>query len=206
VGIFCLKFFHLSLVPAALLLSSCSLPPIKAKNPKTQDLLSQEVSLKSDQQAIEKLRSKVPPQRRQENDELKIILDLMVEGNLPPSEVRQRYDRLMRKRRRNHRRAVNRERKAFSKSERESKDQFLEEHKKRREKFKSKKASKEASKEFYAELDRERRDYFSQQREKRRDFETEMRQRTRDFESNLRMWKKTFNQEYRIYSRNYKKR
>jgi len=163
-----------------------------------------EVSLKGDQAHIEKLRKDIPLEVRRENDELKELLSLMGEVKEPPSRVREKFNRILRKKTAANKREVGKARKIFSREEKRLKKDKLKFFKKEREEFKSKKAKREETREFYADQDRRRREFFSDSREKRKDFETDMRQKSRDFSSYLRERRREFNEEYKNYSKKYR--
>ena len=58
-----------------------------------------EVSVAGDQQSIEELRKNIPPEVRDRNDTLKMILSLMGEVKVHPQKVRQKFNKFQRKRR-----------------------------------------------------------------------------------------------------------
>lgn len=202
------KIFRSSSAFTLFLLGSLSLGWVTScaplQNRAASGAANSEVSLTSDQKAVEDLRKNVPPEKRKENDELAIILSLMGEIKLEPSTIREKYDRLMRKRREDFRRTQQKEREVYSREERKRREEFLATQKKERDAFKARKADREATQNFFAEQELKRKDFFANEREKRSEFESSSREKNNDFNANMREWQQTFTQELRVYSQRHR--
>ncbi|MCB9025012.1 MAG: hypothetical protein H6625_01735 [Bdellovibrionaceae bacterium] len=193
------KIFLYSLY--VLFLSHCS--AFKHKNTSTLDQKGEgtEVSVKEDKAALEELRKNIPPDVREHNDTLKIILSMMGELKTHPQKVREKFNHFQRQRRTKFQKEHNKIRKNFSRNEKQLRDSFLKDIKKKRDEGKAQNMERDQRNEFYAKLEYQRKNYFDEQRDKRKDFESEMQQKSRDFYSELNEQQKEFNEEWRIYNK-----
>lgn len=166
-------------------------------------LVDDKYSLQADRQAMEQLRSQVPPEKKRENDELALILGLMNETKKSPSEIRNQFDSMLRKKRSMFDKDMTKEREAFTKEERKKREEFLKSQRDQRETFNHEKHSREERAEFFKELDQKRAEFFSVERDRRGDFESDVRERRKNFEDYAREKQNEFNQEHRSYSKRY---
>ena len=179
---------------------SSPVPSDPAPSVQVRNDLSPEISLKADREALAELRKEIPEQKRQANDELALVLQLMGEVKLKPSDVQSRFQLTVQKQRTEFRNKVAGLREAFRAAESERKEDFLSEQKAEREKFKSKKAASKIVREFYAAQDRERQAFFANERDRRKDFESEVATQSQDFDSYMREKQKEFAEQQRLYS------
>jgi hypothetical protein len=166
-------------------------------------LVDSKYSLSSDRQAFDDIRSSVPEQKKRENDELAFVLNLLSEVKLPPSEIRSKFDSVVRKKREVFDKDARKEREEFNKQERQKRDDFLKNQDLARKEFNAVKHSKDERDRFFASNDEARKTYFANQREKRDDFESSMRERRKNFDDYIRERQNYFNQELRSYSKKY---
>lgn len=182
---------------------SSSGPDDPAPSVQVREVLEPEVSLKADREALEKLRAEVPEQKRQTNDELALVLQLMGQVKLKPSEVQARIQQTSQKQRTEFRNKVNKLRADFREAESLRKRNFLEEQKQTREKFKSRSASNKRTREFYDQQDRARQDFFAEERDRRKDFESEITTQSQDFDAYMREKMRELGEQQRLYSKRY---
>lgn len=169
----------------------------------SRPILDEKYSLKKDREVLETLREQVPPEKKNENDELALILNLMADKKKSPEAIRQQFDQALRKKRELFDKDVRKERDAFTQKERKSREEFLAQMKESRDqKFQSKPSSRERS-EFIKDQDNKRAEYFAAERDRRQDFESDIRERRKTFEDYIRERQNTFNQELRSYQKEY---
>lgn len=168
-----------------------------------QTLVDEKYSLAEDRKQLEELRQQVPAEQRTKNDELAFVLNLLSEVKRPPSEIRNRFDSAVRKRRDLFNKDAGREREDFTKQERKKREDFLAEQKKNRDEFLVLKPKKDERDEFFQRSEEKRKSFFQNEREKRSDFESDMRERRKSFEDYVREKTDAFNQELRSYSKKY---
>lgn len=170
-------------------------------------LVDSKYSLAADRKQFEEIRGEIPEQRRQENDELAFILDMVSDSKTdlktPPSEIRSKFDQMLRKKREIFDKDMKKERDVFTKEERKKRDTFLKEQQEARGFFNREKQTREKKNDFYKELDAKRSDYFSTERERRADFESDVRERRKSFEDYARSTTNQFHQELRAYQKRY---
>jgi hypothetical protein len=168
----------------------------------TQDrpLVAQEYKLKADRDNLEQVRKEVPPEKRAENDELALIMQLTADVSRSPSDIRSKFDQLLKKKRDKFQKDLTREREEFTKNERKSREQFLKDHDTNRKSFLAQKPAREQRDEFLQNQDDKRRDFFATEHERRSDFESDVQERRRSFEDYVRERTSDFNQELRAYS------
>ncbi|PIS11565.1 MAG: hypothetical protein COT73_03285 [Bdellovibrio sp. CG10_big_fil_rev_8_21_14_0_10_47_8] len=191
----------------ALILGACSTSSERRNTYRSDNgdrpLVDEKYSLSADRQALDHLRSQEPEDRRRENDELALILGLMSEVKRPPSEVRNQFDQILRKKRELFNKDLSREREEFTKTERKKRETFLKDSQRARDEFNRDKHSREQRTEFYQEQSEKRSEYFADERDRRSDFESDVRERRKNFEDYARSKQNDFNQEYRAYSKKY---
>ena len=161
----------------------------------------EEVSLDSDQKAIEELRKNIPPGVRLRNNELKVIMSGMGELKEHPQRVREKFNHFQRKQRSRFQKEYNNNRSDFTQREKKERDMFLKKMNKKREQGRTQKLDREQRNAFYTQLENERKDFFDEQKNQRREFESEMQQKSRDFYAHLREQQNEFNVEWRIYNK-----
>lgn len=194
-----------NIFPLVILVGCQSSPSPESPAPSDQvrTELSGEISLKADREELAELRKAIPEEKRQANDELAVLLGLLGEVKLRPSEAQERYQRLTLKRREQFRKKVAKLREDFRREESRRKDKFLKAHSSARDEFKKGKPERERTKEFYDEQDRNRRDFFSSEQERRKDFESEIQTQSKDFDSYMREKQKEFSEQMRLYSKRF---
>lgn len=170
---------------------------------KVQEELEDEISLKADRSHLEELRKDVPEDKKQANDELALIVQLLNDTKLAPSDIQSRYQRTTHKHRDKFRKKVKQLRESFNKVERKKRDEFIREQKQARDKFMKTKADRERSKEFFDEQDLKRREFFANASDRRKEFEDEIKIQSKDFDSHMRERGREFNEQFRLYTRRY---
>ncbi|MGE0764170.1 MAG: hypothetical protein AB7N80_12890 [Bdellovibrionales bacterium] len=198
------KIFLLVQIGVAAGCKSSPGPDEPAPSVQVREQLETEISLKADRESLAELRKEVPEQKRQANDELALVLQLMGEVKLNPSEVQSRYQRAMQKRRAEFRDKVRQLRETYRREEAKRKAHFLDQQKQSREDFKSQSAKREQVREFYSGQDRERQHFFAGERDRRKDFESEIDTQSKDFDSYMREKQKEFLEQHRLYSKRFR--
>jgi hypothetical protein len=166
-------------------------------------LVSPEYRLSADRSALDQIREQVPGDVKLANDELALIMGMMVEVRRTPSEIRERFNQLVRKNRQSFDKGLKAERETFTKSERKKRDEFLKEANQTRGDYFKTKPSKEDRAEFVRDQEQKRADFFATEKEKRSDFESDVRERRRSFEDYIRQKTNEFNQELRNYTKKF---
>ncbi len=186
---------------------SASKAPNVYKENDNRPLVDSKYSLSADRKQFEELRAEVPEDRRHENDESALILDMVsdtkTELKRPPSEIRSKFDTMLRKKREIFNKDMGKEREIYTKAERKKRETFLKEQQEARGIFNREKQSRERKNEYYKELDARRTEFFSTEREKRADFESDVRERRKSFEDYTREKTGEFNQELKAYQKRY---
>lgn len=175
----------------------------RAEGGEERPLVDNKYSLRSDRKSMEDLRADVPEEKKRENDELAFILNLMTEVKRSPYEIREQFDKALRKKREVFDKDMTKEREVFTKNERKTRENFLKEQKETRDSFMSSKPAKEERTSFFKEQDEKRTDFFANERERRGDFESDVRERRKSFEDYARERQQFFNQEHRAYTKKY---
>lgn len=166
-------------------------------------LVDEKYKLSSDRQAFDEIRKDVPTEKKQENDELALILSLTQEVKDPPQKIRDRFDTLLRKKRSLFQKDMDKSRDQFSKNEKKSREAFNKEQEKLRKDFGSQKHNREESQEFYLAQEDRSKEYNSQARESRDNFEEEMRAKRKNFDDYAKEKSNEFNQEMKSYTKRY---
>ncbi len=164
-------------------------------------LIDEKYSLQADRKELEEIRSQIPAERRQKNDEMAFIWELMSDPQRPPSEVRQKFDSAVRKKRDLFDRDLKKERETFTKEERKKREAFLKDLQQQRDAFNKLKKSREEKSEFYRDVDAKRSEFFSEERDQRADFESDIRERRKSFDDYVRQKQNEFNQEHRAFTK-----
>lgn len=166
-------------------------------------LVDDKYSLQADRKAFDEIRSQVPNDKKRENDELALTLSLMNEVKKSPSEIRNQFDSLLRKKRQQFSKDLAKEREIFTKEERQKRQAFLKSQQEERDAFRNVKTDRETKNSFYKSLDEKRSEFTSVERDRRADFESDVRERRKNFEDYAREKQNEFNQELRSYRKRY---
>ena len=166
-------------------------------------LVDEKYSLTADRKQFEELRKEVPEQKKKENDELALLTQFFADTNKPPSEIRSKFDRLLRKKREVFQKDMTKEREFYVREEKKRRDIFTKELEAERKDFQGRKVGREVRSEFYDQLDAKRKDFFSSERLKRDEFEEATRDKRKNFEDYAREKNNEFNQEMRAYTKRY---
>lgn len=156
--------------------------------------------LKQDREAFEKIRSEVPIDKKDENDELALLDQLFSNPLKKPSDIRDQFNRLLTQKRNLFQKDLKKKREEFVKKERKDRDLFVKSLAQERENFKQNKADKEKTKEFYDEIDLKRKDFFSDQKDKRDVFEAQARDDRKNFEDYLKEKQSDFNSRFKAFT------
>lgn len=194
------------LLVVSLVLMSCRTGPKAeedAPSAQVREELQDEISLKADRESLSELRAAIPEEKKQNNDELALLLGLMGEIKLKPSDIQGRYQNLAQKHRKKFRDRVSKLRDQYRREESKRREGFLREQKSLRDDFKHKKADREESKEFFAEQDRRRQEFFANEKDRRKDFESEIQTQSKDFDSYMNEKQKEFSEQLRLYSKRF---
>ena len=169
---------------------------IKKINPRTDN----RYNLTEDREKFDKLRSEVPDKTKTTNDEKALVLSWMQDFKKEPSDIRDKYNSLVRKKRDKFNDDMQKIREEFAKQEKKRREDFLKDLDNARSEIKEKKLNREKSAELYTEIENKRKEFFSKERDQREDFETDYRQKRKDFEDYLKEKSDEFNFELKGYS------
>ena len=165
--------------------------------------LKDEISLKADRTGLGELRSQIPEEKRAENDELAVILKLMNENQIKPSDLQSRYSQLVQKKRNAFRNKVSHVREKFKGQETKQREDFLSEQKTAREEFKKNKTDRKQTADFFSQQDKARLSFFADLTSARKDFEIELQIQTKDFDSYMQERQREFAEQIRLYSKSF---
>ncbi len=168
---------------------------------KEKPLVDDKYRLTKDREEFEKLRSQIPTEKRQENDEVAFVLGLMSELKYTPNEVREKFNTALRKKRDLFNKDMKRYREDFVKSEKSNRDKFTNELSEQRKGLKNRKMSSKERSEFNSNLEAKRKEFYVEQKEKREEFESAIRDQRKNFEDYAREKTNNFNQDHRAYSK-----
>jgi len=169
---------------------------IKQINPRTDN----RYNLTEDREKFDKLRTEVPDKTKTINDEKALILSWMQDFKKEPSDVRDKYNSLVRKKRDKFNDDMQKIREDFAKQEKKRREDFLKDLDSERSDIKEKKLNREKSAELYTEIENKRKEFFSKERDQREDFEGDYRQKRKDFEEYLKEKSDEFNFELKSYT------
>ncbi len=210
-----LKFLNLKTwtgLSLSLALVACSSDEKKSQNMfreagENRPLVDGKYSLADDRKALDDLRAQVPEDKRQANDEMAFVMNLVSDEKTglkkSPSEIRSKFDSILRKKRDLFDKDMRKERDEFTKVERKKRETFLKEVDKARDQFGKESHTREEKNEFYKEIDAKRSEFFSVERDKRNDYESDNRERRKNFEDYTRQKSDEFNQEMRAYQKRF---
>lgn len=178
---------------------ACSAPEKKSKV--DEPLVEDKYRLLEDRQALEEMRKQVPPEKKVQNDELALIMAGMGDTNRNPSDVRNKFNSILNRKRQLFQNDMTRRREIYVKQERKDREMFTKELEKKRNTFVRGRPSADEKKDFFNDLDTQRRDFYSDQREKREEFESDIRDQRKNFEDYIREKTNEFNQAHREYTK-----
>ena len=177
-----------------------------AQETEKRPLVDDSYSLASDRQKLEEIRKDETKEKRHENDEEAFMLELFKDPQKTPSEVREKFDSFLRKKREIFDRDLRKERDQFTNEERKKRDTFLKDAEDTRKDFLSRKPNRDDKARFFSDQDDKRREFFANQREKRNDFESDVQERRKGFEDYTKERRNRFNDDYRAYVKAYDER
>lgn len=163
-------------------------------------LVDEKYSLTADRKELEELRKNIPAEKKKENDELALLNQFFADPKKSPSEIRSKFDDLLRKKRELFQKDMTRDRENYVKEEKKRRDDFNKEQEDQKKEFGRKKVDREERSEFYNDLDGKRKDFYSNERSKRDDFEENMRDKRKNFDDYAREKSNEFNQELRAFT------
>lgn len=174
-----------------------------APSAQVREELQGEISLKKDREELAELRKGIPEEKRETNDEVALITDLMVEAKIKPSDLQSRFQQLVQKRRSNFQKKVTSLRESFRRLEKQERDSFQKSQDEKRKEFKGRKEDRETTRRFFADLDRARLEHQSKEKDRRSEFESEVQAQTKDFDAYMRERTKEFSEQMQIYSKRF---
>lgn len=199
-----MKHIIRSLALVTVLLSSCQIETKRTQpvspHAADQTLVDPKYSISQDRIKLNKLRESVPEKTQKLNDEKALLAEWMYDFRLEPSEVREKYDNLARKKRESFNSDLAKIRDNFSKTEKKNNEQFLQDLEQERTDFLRQKKDREKKADFFTELDSKRKTFFSEHRGKRDEFESDMHDQRKNFEDYFKERQLNFNSELKIYN------
>lgn len=168
--------------------------------------VSEDYKLKEDRQQFEQLRSEIPSDKREQNDEKALFAEWMSEVKKPPEVIREKFNTIVRKKRELFNKDMGYTRDQFSKSEKKLKEEFNSKYDERKNEIKDSDDPREKKNKYFEELESERRDFTSELRQKRDDFEIDSRQRRKDFEDYIKEKSDEFSSELKMYQIKWKEK
>ncbi len=167
--------------------------------PDSQVVVAQDYRLTEDRQAMEELRKQVPPQKKVANDELAFLLKLFENPNDTTSRIRDRYNMLIRNKRREFDSDLQTKRKTFNATEKSDRETYASEHQRILKSLRGRKMSSESKRKKVTDEEDKRKVFYQEQRLKRETFEAGIKAERANFEDYLRQKNSEFNQEMRNY-------
>ncbi len=184
-----------------LLLSSCQTGSQKSAG--DAPLVQDQYRLKEDREAFAEIRKDIPDDRKTQNDEQALILNMMSDLKHSPGEIREKFDSMLTRKRSVFQKDLDKKREEYVKKERQDREKFTKTSETDRKKFTDVKHSADEKAEFFADQDTRRRNFYSDQREKRDEFEADVRDQRKNFDDYVRSKTMEFNQEHRAYIKRY---
>ncbi len=190
-----------SILLISVLVAACQIATKReSEKPPDKTLVDPKYSLSQDRSEFDKLRESIPEAKRKSNDEKAMLAEWMNGYKLPPNEIHERYEALIRKKRELFNKDMANIRDENSKTEKKSRDSFLKELDSEKSNFAKRKKDREERAEFYNQIDEKRRLYFSDERDKREEFESTVRDQRKNFEDYLKEKTLDFNSELKSYT------
>lgn len=166
-------------------------------------IVQDQYRLKEDREAFAEIRKEVPEDKKYQNDEQALILNMMSDLKHTPFEIREKFDSLVTKKRDLFQKNMDKHREEYVKKERRDREDFTKTAEISRKKFTQGKHSTDEKSEFFAEQDTQRRSFYSDQREKRDEFEANAHDQRKNFDDYIHAKTMEFNQEHRAYIKRY---
>ncbi len=155
--------------------------------------------LQEDRSAFDEIRQDISTEKKIENDELAVMLNLFSNPYDTPSKIRNKFNALIRKKRKAFDRKLKDERKAFNTEEKATRDEFLKDLKEQIKYFTVRRFSADERKKKLADIEVKRKAFFEDQKIRRGDFEEQKRAERANFEDYVRQKNSEFQQEMRNY-------
>ncbi len=153
-------------------LTACVSKPPPAEHPGRlpeaegqEEKIPSELSLQEDRSQLDELRKDIPADARQGNDELAFLIRDMGQQDNEPSQIRDNFNRVLRKRREKLDQQLRKEREVFNQTERKKRDTFLADVQKERETYLRQKRDQKQRNDFFNGQEGKRRDFFATQTE-----------------------------------------
>lgn len=197
------NYFALELLRISFIFLFFSLVAFGLEDKKDKPLVDDKYRLSKDREELSKLRQEIPEEKRKENDEVAFSLGLMSELRLRPSEVREKFNTALRRKRDLFNKDMKKYREDFTKAEKSDRDKFVKGLENERKEMQGKKWPADKRKEFSDRIETKRKEFFLEQREKREQFEAEIRSQRKNFDDYAREKTNDFNQEHRAYTKRY---
>jgi hypothetical protein len=201
------KYLSILYAVSVISISACQISTMRADAVASQTekapLVDDKYTLTADRQQLDELRKSIPEEKKKENDELAFMSQLFADEKKSPSQVREKFDSLLRKKRELFQKDMAKAREDYTKKEKKHKDEFTQQQDEARNDFKKRKSTRDESSEFYNNLDAKRKEFYSTQRDQREAFESDMRDKRQNFDDYAREKSNEFNQELRAYTKRY---
>lgn len=166
-------------------------------------LVDPKYSLVQDRSEYDRLRESVPPEKKQTNDEKALFAEWTFDLKKSPSEVREKFENVVRKKRELFNKDMTTAREQFTKSQEKKRVEVLKDLENKRKDFANQKKSRDEKNEFFNEIDGQRRTYFSEERDRRDEFESNVREQRKNFEDYINEKRLEFNSEMKAYTEKY---
>jgi hypothetical protein len=188
-------------------LGACQISSKKGESAESQTenapLVDEKYSLTADRKELDELRKDVPAERKKQNDELALLNQFFENPKKSPSDVRAKFDTILRKKRELFQKDMTKIREDYVKDEKKRRDDFNRDLDRERVDFQGKKTDRETRTRFYDDLDGKRRDFYSAERAKRDEFEESMRDKRKNFDDYAREKTDEFQQELKAYTKRF---
>jgi|GEM_PF-5793804 len=156
-------------------------------------------SFQADRQAFSDLRKEIPTNRQNVNDEEALLSELFVGPHPKEERIRERFERILRKKREIHQRELQTQRQQFDKEQKSKREEFQKKQNLERSQFLKRKNAPEERRSFYADQETERLEFNKILKDQRDQFEDQIRSQGREFDSYAREKSSDFNQRLRAF-------
>lgn len=201
------KYFSLLYLVSVIFILGCQISTKRSEGGSSQNenapLVDDKYTLTADRQQLEELRKSIPEEKKKENDELAFMSQLFADDKKSPSQIREKFDGILRKKREVFQKDMTKARETYVKEEKKRKDEFTKQQEEARSDFKKSKTSRDENTAFYTELDAKRKEFYSAEKDKRDEFESNMRDKRKNFDDYAREKSNEFNQELRAYTKRF---
>ncbi|MFZ3228591.1 MAG: hypothetical protein WA160_00175 [Pseudobdellovibrio sp.] len=181
----CKLIKQVTFLAAIFTITACQVDTKREDKADTKPLVDPKYSLAQDRTEYDQLRESIPEAKRKSNDEKALLAEWMIDYRLSPSQVREKYEILVRKKRESFNKDLTKIREDYTKAEKKKRDEVLKDFESQRASFTSKKKTQQDRNDFYNDLDGKRKNYFSEEHEKRDEFESSIRDQRKNFEDYL---------------------